>query len=330
MSAQRHLSRREFIAATTLAAAGCALNCAAESTPPEPIIDIHQHLNYGGKRDAQWNFIGPGRSDEQTLQHQHNMGVTRTILLPAGRFCRRASTHQGQSNGLEGTCTGNDACYALAQSNPKEFWFAANEVPDLEDAPGVIEDYLKKGAVCIAEQKFGVECDSPQMQTLYQLAADYRVPILMHWQYGTYNYGYEGFHKMLEKHPKTTFVGHAQTFWAHIDQDYQDGFKTLYPKGKIKAGGLTDRYLSDYPNFVGDLSAGSGNNALRRDPDHTRGFLERHQNQLVFGSDCVDHIGHGEACSGWSTIQVVRQLSPSKKIERKLLYENALRIYRLT
>jgi predicted TIM-barrel fold metal-dependent hydrolase len=323
------ITRRQFLATSTLASAAATLGCHAVPPGPEPIIDIHQHVNYGGKRDKQWHQIAPGRTNEQLIAHQHNMGVTRTILLPAGRFCVRPSTHDGFSCGLEGTCAGNEDCAALAEAHGDEFYFAANEVSDLEDASEVIETYLKKGAKTIAEQKFGVECDSPQMQELYRLAADYKAPILMHWQYGMYNYGYDRFPKMLEKFPNTIFVGHAQTFWAHIDKNYVDNARNLYPKGPVTPGGWSDRYLSDYPNFIGDLSAGSGNNALLRDPDHTRGFFERHQDQLVFGSDCVDHVGHGESCSGWSTIQAVRRLSPSKKIERKLLYENAKRIYRL-
>jgi predicted TIM-barrel fold metal-dependent hydrolase len=323
------MTRREFLTASAIATAGASLGCHSAPPAPEPIIDIHQHVNYGGKRDKEWRQIAPARSDVQLLQHQHNMGVTHTILLPAGRPCIRASTHAGFSNGLEGTCTGNEACAALAAAHSDQFYFGSNEVPDLEDAPQVIEQYLKKGAVVIAEQKFGVECDSPQMQDLYRLAADYKVPILMHWQYGMYNYGYDRFHKMLEKYPATTFIGHAQTFWAHIDKDYKDDSKNLYPKGKVTPGGWSDRYLSDYPNFIGDLSAGSGNNGLKRDPEHARAFIERHQNQLVFGSDCPDRIGAGEACTGWSTIRTIRQLSPSKAIERKLFYENARRIYRL-
>lgn len=325
------MTRRQFLASSAVAAAGMAAGCRTPepASAAEPIIDIHQHVNYGGKRDTSWRQIGPARSNEQLIAHQHNMGVTRTILLPAGRWCLRASTHDGRSNGLEGTCFGNQECAELAKAHPEEFYFAANEVPDLEEAPEVIEKYLKQGAVAIAEQKFGVECDSPQMQELYRRAADYRVPILMHWQYGTYNYGYDRFHLMLAKFPNTVFVGHAQTFWVHIDRNAVDDPKQLYPRGRVTPGGLTDRYLSDYPNFIGDLSAGSGHNALLRDPDHARGFIERHQNQLVFGSDCSDHVGHGEICTGWSTIQAVRRLSPSKEIERKLLYENARRIYRL-
>lgn len=312
-----------------MAVAGAAAGCKSAAPAPEPIIDIHQHVNYGGKRDKGFHQIAPGRSNAQLIQHQHNMGVAETILLPAGRWCVRPSTHEGKSNGLETTCATNEGCMALAGEDSKELRFGANEVPDLEDAPAVIEKYLKLGAVCIGEQKFGVECDSPQMQELYRLAADYRVPILMHWQYGMYNYGYDRFYKMLAKFPNTTFVGHAQTFWIHIDRNAVDNPKQLYPTGKVTPGGWTDRYLSDYPNFVGDLSAGSGNNALLRDPEHASAFIERHQDQLVFGSDCVDTIGHGMACSGWSTIQAVKKLSPSKAIERKLLYENARRIYRL-
>jgi predicted TIM-barrel fold metal-dependent hydrolase len=322
------ITRRNFLSVAAMAAAGSSLTWAAEP-PLEPIIDIHQHLSYGGKRDKQGRQIGPGRSDDEFIQHQHNMGVTQTILLPAGRSCNRPSTHDGFSNGLQATCAGEEECVAFAKAHGSEYLFGANEVPDLEDAPKVIEEYLKRGAVVIGEQKFGVECDSPAMQALYQLAADYKVPILMHWQFGSYNYGYERFDKMLAKYPKTTFFGHAQTFWANIDKNYKDDAKNLYPKGKVTAGGLTDRYLSEYPNFVGDLSAGSATNALTRDPDYARSFIERYQNQLAFGSDCSDHYGRGINCTGSQTIQAIRELASSKAIERKLFYENARKIFRL-
>jgi predicted TIM-barrel fold metal-dependent hydrolase len=323
------LNRRRFLVSAAAAAGAAALEARGMAPEPEPIIDIHQHCNYGGLRDAQWHQIGPARSDAELVAHQQNMGVSQTILLPAGTPVVRASTHEGRSNGLEGTCTGQAACRALARQHPGRFYFAANEVPDLEGAPRVVEEYLKAGAVCIAEQKFGVECDGPEMQALYQLAASYQAPILMHWQFASYNYGYDRFFKMLEKHPRTIFIGHAQTVWAHLDKNYVDDAKNLYPRGKITPGGWTDRYLNDYANFFADLSADSGHNALTRDPEFTRRFLERHQDKLIFGSDCSDKIGQGESCTGWKTIQTVRELAPSKKIERKLLYENARRLYRL-
>jgi len=257
------------------------------------------------------------------------MGITKTILLPAGRPVNRRSTHNGFSNGLQAQCLGNEACYRFARAHPQQYLFAANEVPDSPDAIQEIEKYLKLGAVAIAEQKFGVECDSPEMQRIYQLAQAYRVPVLMHWQVGMYNYGFERFYRMLEKYPKVRFVGHAQTWWAHIDQEYRDDPQNLYPKGKVTPGGRTDRYLSDYPNMFGDLSAGSGLNALTRDEDFARDFVDRHQDKLIYGSDCNDYPGTAPECQGAQTLATIRRLAPSKGVERKLLYLNAERVFRI-
>jgi predicted TIM-barrel fold metal-dependent hydrolase len=314
-------SRRQFLAKTALLlAAGTVPGCTTSGGPgaAEPIIDIHQHVGYSG------------RSDEALLEHQRAMGITKTILLPAGRPVNSATTHEGVSNGLQAKCLGNEACYQFAKHHADAYYFGANEVPDLEEAPKEIERYLKLGAVVIGEQKFGIECDSPPMQRLYEIARDYRVPILMHWQFKMYNYGFERFEKMLEKHPHTIFIGHAQTWWANVDKSYTDDAANLYPKGKhITPGGLTDRYLSDYPNMYGDLSAGSGLNAFTRDEEHTRAFFQRHQDKLIYGSDCSDPVGTGDKCQGSQTIAVVKRLAPSKRIERKLLCENAERVFRI-
>jgi predicted TIM-barrel fold metal-dependent hydrolase len=314
------MSRRQFLSSSAILAVSATMpGCKTRELghPREPIIDIHQHVDYHE------------RSDASLLMHQRAMGITTTILLPAGRPINSASTHEGVSNGLQAKCAGNQACLEFARAHPREFRFAANEVPDLPEATAEIEKYLKLGAIGIAEQKFGVECDSPEMQRLYALAADYRVPILMHWQVKMYNYGFERFYKMLEKFPRTTFIGHAQTWWANIDKNYRDDPAKLYPKGPVAAGGLTDRYLADYPNMFGDLSAGSGLNAFNRDEEHMRGFIQRHQDKLIYGSDCDDLLGAGEKCQGAQTIAAVRRLAGSKRLERKLLYENARRVFKI-
>jgi predicted TIM-barrel fold metal-dependent hydrolase len=319
------VSRRQFLAASACALSACRASGGSE---PEPIIDIHQHTNYGGRRDKDWNATSPGRSDADLVAHQRAMGVTRTILLPGGRTVLRDSTLQGRGNGLDGTCTGNEACLRLAREHPGAFSFAANEVPDLPDAAETIERYLKQGAVAIGEQKFGVDCDSPEMQKLYALAQAYGVPILMHWQYKAYNNGFERFHKMLEKYPRVAFIGHAQTWWANIDREHRDQ-SVLYPKTPVTPGGLTDRYLSDYPNLYGDLSAGSGQNALSRDEGHARDFLRRHQDRLMFGSDCTDTTARVPGCIGAGTLALLRRLAPSREVERKILHDNAARLLRV-
>ena len=305
------------MSASSVALAGAAIfSTEPAEAQAEPIIDIHQHLNYSG------------RSDAALLAHQQTMGVTTTILLPAGRPMKTVSTHQGVANALQADALGNEACYQFARQHRTAYRFGANEVPDASGATREIDRYLERGAVLIAEQKFGVECDAPEMQKIFQLAESRRVPVLMHWQYDMYNYGFERFHKMLEKFPRVTFLGHAQTWWANIDRNYrnQDG---LYPKGPVTAGGITDRYLADYPNMYADLSAGSGLNALSRDEGFTRDFLARHQDKLVYGSDCSDPTGSGPKCQGSQTIALIRRLAPSKQIERKLLYDNAKRIFRI-
>jgi len=308
-------TRRDFLTTSAFAAIAAALPRTGEAAD-EPIIDIHQHLGYSG------------RPDDVFLRHQQVMGATLTILLPAGRSVNTPSTHDGVSNGLQAQALGNEACRTFARAHQKGYRFAANEVPDVEGATREIERYLKLGGLLIAEQKFGVECDSPEMQNIYALAQEHRVPVLMHWQYKMYNYGFERFYKMLEKYPRVNFLGHAQTWWANVDKKYQDDEKNLYPKGPMTPGGISDRYLSDYPNMFGDLSAGSGLNALTRDEEFTKDFLRRHQDKLVFGSDCSDHEGAGEKCQGSQTIAVIRRLAPSKEIERKLLYGNAKRLIR--
>ena len=313
------LNRRRFLAASAGFCGACAIVRAAESPapnrPPEPIIDIHQHTHYHD------------RTDDQMLAHQRAMGVTTTILLPAGRIVERPSTHAGKSNGLAARCTGNEAAVAFAKAHPGEFLFGANEVTDLPEAKGEIEKYLKLGAKLIAEQKFSVQCDSPESERLYALAADYGVPILMHFQEGTYNSGFKRLPAMFKKFPKTIFIMHAQTTWANIDANYD--WKSLYPTGPVAKGGLTSQYLADHANCFADMSAGSGLNALLRDEEHTRWFLEKHQDKILYGSDCADTLGRGPGCQGAGTIAALRKYAANKTVERKILFENSKKLFRL-
>ena len=290
----RQLTRRGFI----------GVACAAIARGAEPVIDFHQHTHYAG------------RTDEQLIAHQKTMGITLSMLLPAG-----------SRYGLAADVYGNDSVVALARAYPRQFLFFANELPDIPETKTVIEKYLRLGAKGIGEQKFPVECDSLAMQLVAEIARDYQVPVLMHFQHKAYNMGIERFHKMLAKYPTVNFIGHAQTFWGNIDKNHRQ--EVLYPKGPVTPGGISDRLLSDYPNMWGDLSAGSGLNAMLRDEDHARDFLKRHQDRLIYGSDCDDVVGQGEKCSGSQQLATVRRLSPDAGATRKMLYGNAVRLLKL-
>jgi len=298
------LSRRAFLTSTALATAGLT-GCAGLREPRLiSVIDIHQHTHYSG------------RSDADLVAHQQRMGVRLTVLLPAGRMY-----------GLAAQCGGNETVVRLARQYPDRFLFFANEVADLPEAPAVIESYLKRGARGIGEQKFRVPCDSPYILRLAEVARTYDVPMLLHFQHGAYNTGIERFHKVLERFPEVNFIGHAQTWWGNIDKQHKQ--EVMYPKGPVTPGGITDRLLSDYPNMYGDLSAGSGLNSLLRDEDHARDFLVRHQDRLLFGSDCNDRVGEGSGCIGSRILAAIRRLAPDPNVQRKILHDNARRLLKL-
>src|SRR4051812_37111608 len=104
------ISRRKFLAASVISTAALATGCkTAQHEAKEPIIDIHQHLGYSG------------RTDDVFLEHQRKMGITKTILLPAGRSVITASTHEGFSNGLQAKALGNGECYHFAREHRNEY-----------------------------------------------------------------------------------------------------------------------------------------------------------------------------------------------------------------
>jgi predicted TIM-barrel fold metal-dependent hydrolase len=270
----------------------------------ETVIDIHQHTHYRA------------RTDDALVEHQRTMGVNLTVLLPAGSRL-----------GLDADAYGNESVVALAKRYPKQFLFFANELPDIPETRKVLEKYLNLGAIGIGEQKFPVQCDSKPMQLVASIAQEFNVPVLMHFEHGKYNTGIERFYTMLEKFPRVNFIGHAQTWWGNIDKNHDQ--TVMYPKTKVTPGGITDRLLSDYPNMYGDLSAGSGQNSLLRDEDHARDFLVRHQDKLLFGSDCDDTVGTGEKCIGATTLATIRRLAANQEIRQKILRENAMRLLRI-
>ena len=272
---------------------------------PEPIIDIHQHTNY------------TGRTDEELIRHQREMGVSKTVLLPAG-----------SKYGLAAGAGGNDTVVALARRLPKEYVFFANELPDIPETRPVLEKYLKMGAIGIGEQKFPVEADSKYIDLVADIAQEQDVPVLLHFEEKNYNLNFERFYKILDRHPKVNFIGHAQTWWCNIDKNCDAS--VMYPKGPVTPGGITDGLLSRYANMYGDLSANSGLNSMLRDEAHAREFLKRHQDKLLFGSDCHDRQANGPECLGSNIMSAVRRLSPDKQAERKILYVNARKLLRIT
>ena len=157
-------NRRQFLTATGATIAASALpGKALGRSDKQEIIDLHQHTNYSG------------RNDERLLRHQRALGIRRTVLLPAGR-----------KFGLGAICGGNKSVRRVVVKNPRSYVHFANEIADHPECIETIETYLKKGAVGIGEQKFRVDCDSKHIERIAELALEYAVPILMHFEHGNY------------------------------------------------------------------------------------------------------------------------------------------------
>jgi len=262
------MNRREFL--ETVAAAVPALGWQGTSAHEwgSPVFDLHFHLR---------------QQPAANLAHLDGAGVTKANLLTRGAVLEQVK--------------------ALQSAAPGRFtWFNSYDV-SRPDAGQVLTQAAKDGAQGFGEMKFHVAADGTEFRRIYALAADLRVPILIHFQEvdhfpneGTWATGYaKTFESILKAHPKTTFIGHADAFWANVSADYHN--EAAYPPGPIKRGGVTDKLLGDYPNLFGDLAANSGNNAMSRDAEFTADFLTRHQNKLFFGSDCSCSDGRGGGVS---------------------------------
>ena len=261
------VSRREFLAA--VAAAAIARDAAAESAAPlwgGPVLDCHFHLRADPKSN---------------LTHMDGCGVTNAVIL-----ARDAD---------------KDASALQAKYPRRIVWAAATDITT-PGAEARLAQAVKAGAIGFGELKSHVEADGPELQRVYALAAELHVPVLVHFQEvphydgeGVWETGFKRFEAMLRKYPNTRFIGHADAFWANVDASYHE--EAAYPTGPITRGGVTDKLLGDYGNLFGDLSANSGNNALSRDPAFTKDFLTRHQDKLIFGSDCSCADGKGAGTS---------------------------------
>jgi uncharacterized protein len=264
------LTRRGFasVIAGAVCSAGALHGQSAEPWAGDSVVDCHHHLR---------------STPEASIAHLDGCRVSNALFLTRD--------------------VAADRIRAIRAQYPGRFlgWFAGTDIAKA-GAEEILTNAVKSGASGFGELKFHVEAAGPELRRMYALAAELNVPILIHFQEvphtpteGVFATGFRNVEAMLKAYPKTRFIGHADAFWANISADYAN--EAAYPAGKIKRGGVTDKLLGDYPNLYGDLSANSGNNALSRDPQFTPGFLERHQDKLIFGSDCACSDGKGVAAS---------------------------------
>lgn len=163
--------------------------------------------------------------------------------------------------------------------------------PDRFDPYPILADYAERGCRGFGELLAGVPIDDHGLQAIYAACGEIGLPVLFHSDelICRDEPGLPRLERMLRRFPNTIFIGHAVRFWAEISADVRpEHYRiSVYPDGPVRRGGATDRLLGEYENLYGDLSAGSGLRALARDPEFAYGFLERHRDKLLLGTDVL-------------------------------------------
>lgn len=153
--------------------------------------------------------------------------------------------------------------------------------------------YQEHGCKGVGEVTTNLPFDDPLVWHLFSFYEQAELPLIFHVaaRVGKYyglvdDLGLPRLERTLARFPKLRFLGHSQCFWSEISADVTPETRGGYPGGPVIPGRVPE-LMRRYPNLHGDLSAGSGLNAIRRDPDFGYRFLEEFQDRLYFGTDVL-------------------------------------------
>ncbi len=270
------------------------------------IIDCHNHPDW----------LGHGLN--QVLANMDRYGIDVAWLLnwecPPDDHAPRWSAHP--AIGGPGPIP-FERCVSYAERAPGRFVLGYAPDPHrpeaIERLDGMIETY---GVRLCGELKLRMSYDDPDALRLFRFCGRKKLPVTVHLDYaidrGTafprssywYGGGFDALERAVRACPETIFLGHAPGFWSHLSGDDQYD-KLSYPKGKVMPGGKIVSLLRACPNLYCDGSAGSGLNALKRDPVFAREFLLEFQDRYLYARDCFDNQ-HQEFLNGLDLPETVR------------------------
>ncbi len=198
------------------------------------------------------------------------------------------------------------------------------------DFSHLLEEYTARGCKGLGELLPKMDFDDPRCLNLYRQAGTFGLAVLFDMQdrptgYGLRDhFGLPRLDRALRLCPETIFIGHGPTFWAEISGEVPRDNRCGYPEGPVAPGGAVPRLMRKYPNLWADISAGSGDNALTRDPDFGVEFLDEFQDRLMFGSDSCKR---SDVDSVWMTVDLIRDLRENRRLSEeareKLKWRNA-------
>jgi hypothetical protein len=302
-----------------VAFAGSAAACAAPDSaaktdskktyPPGRYIDVHTHLG------QTWN-TKEALTAETLLGWMDANDIAQAVVLPL--VSPESSSYLLTSDFvLAETKPHRDRLIPFCCLDPRtSFGGGQRGLVDM------LKRWVELGAKGFGEHKPGVKIDDPRNMALYAACGELKLPVLFHIdeQRNMDAPGLPGLEKAIKEHPDAVFIGHGPGWWASISGDVKQADLGGYPKGPIAPGGALDMLIDKYPNLYGDLSAGSGAQAITRDPAFGREFLIRRTDRLMFGTDFL------APDQEVSQLALYRQLDLPAAVQAKIFRENARRV----
>lgn len=287
-------------------------------------IDIHVHTvaHPAPLRNGAAPFAPP----EYLIKRYNLLGIEAAVVLP---MVNPDGNVQVQSN---------EEALEITGRFPGRFIPFCNLDPRMDTNDGnanldfLAGYYQAQGCRGCGEVCANLPFDDPRVENLFRACETHGLSLTFHVApqlggcYGLYDEpGLPKLERALQMFPKLTFLGHSQPFWAEIgalDPAERNG----YPQGPVTPGRLVE-LMRRYPNLHGDLSAGSGHNAVSRDEAFGAAFLEEFQDRLYFGTD----ICHPDTKT--PLVDYLQRLRAEGKIGeacfRKVARENAVRLLNL-
>jgi len=246
-------------------------------------IDIHVHSR---KKPIMWRGKFCYTSPEQLIERYDSIGVEKAVLLPG---VNPECSHQIGST---------EEMLEICQMYPERFIPFCNVDPRaITNSPFAPIDellfiYKEKGCKGIGEVCANLPITHPLYLNFFRCVEKVGFPLTFHIApqignyYGIYDeVGFPGLEYCLNSFPNLIFLGHSQPFWAEIAQLEKPYDRCGYPDYPVRKEGVVPKLMRKYKNLCGDLSAGSGYNALARDPEYAVDFLNEFQERLLFGTD---------------------------------------------
>jgi hypothetical protein len=161
--------------------------------------------------------------------------------------------------------------------------------------------------------------DDPRNIEIFAACAEAKLPVIFHIDNARNmdGPGLPGLTKVLEQVPDGIFIGHANGWWAAISGDCTQDDMGNYPNRPVTPGGAIDGLMDRFPNIYGDLSAGSGANAIMRDMEFGREFVIRRADRLLFATD---YLAPGQKVVQFS---LYHEMGLPEDVRAKVFRENA-------